>query len=96
MHLCLVIIFRNMSFVCFIVYMVLDSLLFISVAMKKPTTLPKVKLEYMVPLFELGLDVDSEKAKQLGKLIKNYYFGYTDLKPETILVYIMVIIGHLH
>lgn len=62
----------------------------ISVAMKKPSLLPKLNLNYAAPLHELGLEVDSDKAKQLGQLLKNYYFGYSDLKAETVLVYTMV------
>lgn len=58
--------------------------------MKKPALLPKLNLDHAVPLFELKIDVESEKAKRLGQLIKNYYFGYSELKPETVLVYLMV------
>lgn len=58
-----------------------------TVPMKKPSNISKFKLEDLVPL---GFDVKSEKAIEIGKQLKDFYFGYTDLRPETILVYLMV------
>lgn len=57
--------------------------------MKKPSP-PKLNLNYVAPLHELGLEVDSDKAKQLGQLLKKYYFGYSNLKAKTVSVYFMV------
>lgn len=63
---------------------------YISVLMKKPSIIPKLKLEYTAPIVELGLDVESEKAIQLGKRLQDFYFGFTEIKPENILIYLMV------
>lgn len=59
--------------------------------MRKPNHLLKAKFEDLVPFHELGLDVESEKAIEIGQQLKDFYFGFTDLTPETVLVYLMVI-----
>lgn len=52
----------------------------------------KLKLEYLAPLIELGLDVETENSIKLGNQVRNFYFGFTDVRPENILTYLMVII----
>lgn len=58
--------------------------------MKKPALLPKLKLEYTLPLKELGIDFDSQQSRDMGKQLKKFYFGYSTLSAETIFVYLMV------
>lgn len=58
--------------------------------MKKPSLLSKLKLHYVLPFHELGVDFDCEEAQELGKQLKKFYFGYSDISVETILVYLMV------
>lgn len=64
----------------------------ITVTMKKPSILKKLKLEYALPFHETGLDPDSEQIRQMGIDLKKFYFGYSTLSVETIFVYLMVII----
>lgn len=63
--------------------------------MKKPTLLSKLKLEYALPFDELGIDVDSQQCRDMGKQLKKFYFGYSALSVETIFVYLMVICFHI-
>lgn len=62
----------------------------ISVTLKKPSLMSKLKLEYALPFHELDLDVDSEQGREMGKQLKKFYFGYSSLSVETIFVYLMV------
>lgn len=64
----------------------------ITVTMKKPSILTKLKLEYALPFHETGLDPDSEQNREMGIDLKKFYFGYSSLSVETIFVYLMVII----
>lgn len=61
-----------------------------AVTMRKPSILPKIKLEYLLPVYELGLDVESERCREMGEELKKFYFGYSAVSAETILVYLMV------
>lgn len=58
--------------------------------MKKPSILSKLKLENLLPFHELGMDVDSDQCRELGKKLKKFYFGFSAVSPETIFVYLMV------
>lgn len=58
--------------------------------MKKPSILGKLKLHYVLPLFECGVEHDCEQAQELGKQLRKFYFGYSELNVETIGVYLMV------
>lgn len=60
--------------------------------MKKPSILSKLKLEYALPFHETGLDPDGEQNHEMGVDLKKFYFGYSALTVDTILVYLMVII----
>lgn len=51
----------------------------------------KVRLEYALPIDELGIDVDSTQAHEMGKQMKQFYFGFSALSIETVFVYLMVI-----
>lgn len=61
------------------------------VTMKKPSLISKLKLEYALPFTDLGIDVDSQQCRDMGKQLKKFYFGYSALSVETIFVYLMVI-----
>lgn len=50
----------------------------------------KLKLEYLLPIFELNLDVESEQCREMAIELKKFYFGYSSVSPETVLVYLMV------
>lgn len=60
--------------------------------MKKPSILSKLKLEYALPFHELGIDVDSDQGREMGKQLRKFYFGFSSLSVETIFVYLMVIL----
>lgn len=66
------------------------SIVLFAVTMRKPSILSKIKLEYLLPLYELGLDVDSEQCRIMGEELKKFYFGYSAVSAETVLVYLMV------
>lgn len=51
----------------------------------------KLKLEYALPFHELEVDFDSDQAREMGKQLKKFYFGYSSLSVETIFVYLMVL-----
>lgn len=59
--------------------------------MKKPSLMSKLKLEYALPFHELEVDFDSDQAREMGKQLKKFYFGYSSLSVETIFVYLMVL-----
>lgn len=61
-----------------------------AVTMRKPSTLAKIRLEYLLPIFELNLDAESDKCREMANELKKFYFGYSSVSPETILVYLMV------
>lgn len=50
----------------------------------------KIRLEYALPIQELGIDVNSMQVNELGKQLKKFYFGFSALSLETVLVYLMV------
>lgn len=58
--------------------------------MKKPNILAKLKMEYLLPIFELDLDSESEQCRAMGRELKKFYFGYSAISVETIFVYLMV------
>lgn len=51
----------------------------------------KLKLENALPIHELGLDVDNTQCREMGKELKKFYFGFSAVSTETVLVYLMVI-----
>lgn len=51
----------------------------------------KIRLENALPIHELGIDVESTQAHEMGKQLKKFYFGFSALSIETVLVYLMVI-----
>lgn len=51
----------------------------------------KVRLEYALPIDELNIDVESSQAQEMGKQLKKFYFGFSALSIETVMVYLMVI-----
>lgn len=51
----------------------------------------KIRLEYALPIHELNIDVDSAQVCEMGKQLKQFYFGFSALSIETVLVYLMVI-----
>lgn len=51
----------------------------------------KVRLEYALPIDELDIEVDSSQAQEMGKQLKKFYFGFSALSIETVMVYLMVI-----
>lgn len=61
-----------------------------SVTMKKPSILSKINLGYLLPIFELGLDVDSEQCHQMAEELRKFYFGFSTVSAETVMVYLMV------
>lgn len=61
---------------------------------RRPSLLPKIRLEYALPLDELDLDVDSPQVQEMGDELKKFYFGFSALNMETVLVYLMVILKH--
>lgn len=58
--------------------------------MRKPSILTKMNLAYLLPIFELGLDVESEQCRQMADELQKFYFGFSPVSAETILVYLMV------
>lgn len=51
----------------------------------------KIRLENALPITELGIDVESSHALEMGEQLKKFYFGFSALSMETLLVYLMVI-----
>ncbi|XP_055320705.1 esterase B1-like [Sitodiplosis mosellana] len=68
-----------------------EGLLFYKMTMKKPSLLQKLKLEYTLPFHELDVDFDSDQAREMGKQLKKFYFGYSAISVETIFVYLMIL-----
>lgn len=58
--------------------------------MKKPAILAKAKLDYLAPLVDFDIGMESDRAVEIGQRLQEFYFGFTNLKPETILAYLMV------
>lgn len=58
--------------------------------MKDPKALPKLKLEYVLPFQEVGMDAEDIQSREIAKELKQFYFGFSTLSVETILTYLMV------
>lgn len=58
---------------------------------KEAKSLPDVKLEYTLPVNDFGsCDMDTQ-YREIGQQMKRFYFGFSKLDVETILIYLMVI-----
>lgn len=65
-------------------------IVYFSVAVRKPDILKKLNFKYIMPHEELGIDLDSDKCEEFGESVRKFYFGYSKLSMQTILVYMMV------
>lgn len=51
-----------------------------------------VKLEYTLAFLDSGVDVEViPQYQEIAEHLKKFYFGYSKLSVETILIYLMVI-----
>lgn len=51
----------------------------------------KIRLANALPIDELDIDVESTQAHEMGEQLQKFYFGFSELSIETVLVYLMVI-----
>lgn len=59
--------------------------------MERPHLIPQIKLEYALPYHEFNVQPDSVQCQEMAKRLKKFYFGYSSLSIETLMVYLMVI-----
>lgn len=59
--------------------------------LESPYKVSDIKLETTIPHQEFNIDIDSEQCRAMAKQLKKFYFGYSSLTLETILVYCKVI-----
>lgn len=62
-----------------------------SVTTRRPSLMSKIRLANALPIDELDIDVESTQAHEMGEQLKKFYFGFSELSIETVLVYLMVI-----